>query len=105
MNTINKITRAEYPDVFDVIGEEGLFDDYVTESHNEHRRQSNFFTRRIILINDEYFPTQPELHGYWETNTFVDDHEYGCDYGDVKTLTRVELKTKIVEVSEWVPVN
>lgn len=79
-----------------------FIDDYIDESYSEHRRASNFYTRRIFEINEEYFPTFPELWGFWESNTFIFDSEYGFDKDEIDELTRVRKKIVIVETEEWV---
>ncbi len=97
---INTILRTEYEDVFD-----SFIDDYIETSYEEHRRDSNFFTKRIIWINEDIFPFYSDLWGYWETNIFVNDLEYGYDSSDITKLIRVTKTTKTIEVVDWIPVK
>jgi hypothetical protein len=94
---INKITP-------DSVGKE-LFemitDDNYDVSYQEHRRSSNFYTRWVFEINEEYFPDHPELWGFWESNTFLYDTEYGLDEGNIYELTRVEKKSKTIVKEYW----
>ena len=97
---INKILRTEYQDVFD-----SFIDDFIETSYEEHRRDSNFFTKRIIWINEDTFPHYSALWGYWETNIFVNDLEYGYDSSDIYQLTRVTKEIEIIETVIWIPVK
>jgi hypothetical protein len=89
--TANSITDKEYPDVFD-----DIFEFVVGESYHCHRRNSNFFTRVIIRFDSQNMPEHPEIHGLWESDIFVNDHEYGTDTPP-DTLFRVEEKTRMIE--------
>jgi hypothetical protein len=94
---MNKIDR-------DSIGEElfnNIIDDFVEKSYSEHRRGSNFYTKRIFEVDEEYFPDHPELFGFWESNIFVADTEYGWDKCDIYELTRVEKKTRTIVEEYW----
>lgn len=98
---MNKITVESIgKELFDLIT-----DDYVETSYREHRRGSNFYTKCIFIIDDSLLPEHPELWGYWESNTFVFDTEYGRDNGDIYELTRVEKKTRTVVTEYWVEVE
>lgn len=92
---INKITRQEYPEIWN-----SIIDDYYDTTEKEHRRGSNFYTNFIYEINEEFFPNHPELHGFWMSDTVIWDSEYGCD-DDVNELYRAEKKKKIIEIEEW----
>jgi hypothetical protein len=70
----------------------------IGETHHQHRRGSNYFTRWLIKFDADSLPEHPEIHGLWETDTFIMDHEYGAtDDGIPDTLFRVEEKTRMVE--------
>ena len=97
---INKILRSDYPDLFNE-----LIEDYYEILYQEHRRGSNFFTKWIIEINEEYFPDFPKWWGFWETNTFIWDETYGYDKSEIDELNRVELVEKIVKTTEWIKVE
>ena len=98
--SINKITRKDYPEEF---GE--FIDDFVDTSYDKHRRDANFYRKSIVHINEQFFPDFPELWGHWETNTYIWDGNYGSESSDIKELTRVEKREKIVKTYEWVPVE
>ena len=98
---INTIKISDYDEDFFL---EVLYE-YIEESYSAHRKQSNFYTRFIILIDEVSHPNNPELWGYWETNTFITDAEYGIEWDDITTLTRVEKKTKIITKEYWSPVD
>jgi hypothetical protein len=97
---INKITRKNYPEHFD-----SFIDDFYETSYQKHRRDSNFYRQSIVLLNEKYTPEFPELWGFWETNAYIWDDNYGCDDSDIDTLTRVEKRTKIIEEEYWTPVQ
>jgi hypothetical protein len=87
---INTITKTQYPDIF-----AELLEFEVDESYHEHRSGSNYYTSKILKFDDMVLPENPELHGLWQTDTFIEDYEYG---GDVpKEAYRVERKTRMVE--------
>jgi len=97
---INKITRESVGEkLFNMI-----IEDYIDTSYSKHRRGSNFYTRWIFLIDEEYFPEHPELWGFWETPTFIYDKEH-CNYSGFDTLIRVEKKTKSVIKEYWETVD
>lgn len=97
--SINKITRESHPDQFDE-----FIDDSVENSYQEHRRGSNFWTRSIHEINEKYFPDFPELWGYWETNTYIWDDNYGRNRNEITELNRVVQQEKVIKTTEWVKV-
>lgn len=98
---MNKILRKDNEDLF-----ERILDDYLEESYSEHRRGSNFFTRVIYEVDEEYFPDlDPSYYGFWESNTFIHDTEYGHDPGDIYELTKVQKQEKIITTIEWKPIN
>jgi hypothetical protein len=97
---MNRIARetAQYLGInFD-----SLIDDMEIVSYEEHRRGSSFYTRSVIEINEEWFPeVSRELDGFWETNTYVSDSEWGPDKSEIYELNRVEEKIKVVETTYW----
>jgi hypothetical protein len=97
---MNKITRDTAKEMgFDF---NSLINDMDEVSYEEHRRGSNFFTRSIVVINEQYFPEVPrELDGFWETNTYISDSEWGHDPSEIHELNRVEKKEKIVTTIYW----
>lgn len=101
---VNKITRANAKELN--IDFDYLIEDFYEESYSEHRRGSNFFTKSIVQINEEYFPdVSRELDGFWETNTYIWDDSYGYENSDIHEVNRVEKKEIIITKTEWVPVN
>jgi hypothetical protein len=101
MNRIARKTAKELGINFD-----SLIDDMEIVSYEEHRRGSSFYTRSVIEINEEWFPeVSRELDGFWETNTYVSDSEWGHDKSEIHELNRVEEKTKVVETKYWEKVN
>lgn len=98
--SINKITRADYPNDFD-----NFIDDFIEISYEDHRRGSSFYRSAIIKIDAEWYPLFPELWGHWETNMYVWDDNYGTDRSEINVLSRVEKREKIVKTYEWVPVE
>lgn len=93
---INKITEQSHPELWNEI-----LDDIYELIEGEHRRGSNFYANQIFEINEEFFPNNPELHGFWMSNTVVWDDDYGCDRSDITELFRVKKKKVIVEKEEW----
>ena len=89
--SLNHITKAEYPDVFN-----DLFAFEAGETCREHRRASNFYVKTLIEFDAENLPQHPKLHGLWETGVYVTDTEHGrCD--DPDELFRVEKWVRTVE--------
>ena len=88
---MNKITKKDYPVVW-----EDMMAFQVKETYHEHRRNSNYYTAWLLKFDPENLPEHPELHGLWETDTFINDHEYGLDdYPD--ELYRVEERKRMIE--------
>lgn len=97
---MNKITREIAKELN--IDFNALISDFDEISYEEHRRGSNFFTRSIVVINEKWFPNVPrELDGFWETNTYVSDANWGADKSEINELNRVEKKEKIVRTMYW----
>ncbi len=103
MQTMNKLTSSEHQEIFNLIDERKV-KRYDT-SLCEHRRGSNFYTKWIYQFTEVEFPSNPEFWGFWETNSFVNDTEYGYDIYDIYELNRVELRTKIIEETVWVAID
>ena len=82
-----------------------IINDPYDTSYKEHRRGSNFYTKWVFEVNEEYFPDHLELWGFWESNDFIFDDEYGLDDGDIYQLTRVEKKTKTIVEEYWAEVG
>ena len=89
--SFNHITRVEYPDIF-----EDLFVFEIGETGRDHRRASNFYVNKLLEFDAENLPEHPELHGLWETDTFITDSEHGVvDMPD--EAYRVEKVLRMVE--------
>lgn len=94
---MNKITRENSPIEFN-----RFLEDFKENSYQEHRRGSNFFTRSIVEINEQWFPElDRSLDGYWETNQYVHDDDYGHDNSDITELNRVEKVDVVTTRKEW----
>jgi len=96
---INKIKREDYPEKFDE-----FIDDIWENSYYEHRRGQTFFAKSIYWIAEKNFPEFPELWGYWESNQYITS-EIDTDWNEIYELNRVEKKTKIIEIEEWVQIE
>ena len=98
---INRITKKQYPEVF-----ADLFEFKKKETYHEHRRNSNYYTAWLLEFTPENLPEHPEIHGLWETDTFIGDHEYGIDKLDFPDeIFRVEERKQMVEVADYVRVT
>jgi len=86
----NTITKAQYPDVW-----ADLLEFAIAEDYHEHRRGSNYYTSKILKFDKDNLPDHPEIHGLWQTDTYIWDHEWGGDLPD--ECYRVEKKTHMVE--------
>lgn len=96
---INVISKPKYPDDWN-----SFIDDYVDFSSQEHRRNSNFYTRLIYRLDEENAENYPQLWGMWETETIIWDSEYGLE--DKPTiLYRVNKVKKTVVTEEWIRVK
>jgi hypothetical protein len=101
---MNKITRETAKEMG--IDFENLISDMEIISYEEHRRGSNFYTRSVVEIKEEWFPEVPrELDGFWETNTYVSDSDWGHESSEIYELNRVEKKVKVVETTYWEKIN
>jgi len=96
---VNKVTIEEEPTLFFDIKECSI------ETDEDHRKGSSYFRTDIIEFKEEdkeYYPKIENFEQYvgtWQTNTIIDDHEYGTDE-KFSVLTRVE---KVETVSyKWV---
>lgn len=60
----------------------------------------------LYILQKNFFPELPkELHGYWETNTYISDDDWGHSDSEITELTRVEQKEKIIKEFYWAPVE
>jgi hypothetical protein len=90
---INKITKKEYPDIWKYIIDE--VEDYCLN----HRRGSTFYSCPVYEINEKYFPDNPELYGYWqseETLYWTDDWGF-----EDKPSVLVRVESVPVTTYEW----
>ncbi len=95
---MNQITRStELPCKFDK-----FLEDFVEDSYDVHRRGSNFFRKSIVEINKKWFPElDRSLDGFWETNQYVHDDDYGHENSEITELNRVKKVTVMVPHTEW----
>ena len=97
-----KVTRKEEPELFNEIGEM-----IIDRSQNDHRRGSTFFVKAIIELKPEHKQYYPNVQnyekyiGHWETDEYVESED-DVDWEEITELTKVELKTEMVEVKKWV---
>ena len=96
---INEISKKDYPELWS-----SIIDDIYEIVNQEHRRGSNFYANMIFCIDEEFFPNNPELHGYWMSNTIIWDSEYGFD-DEITVLHRVKKVKKVIETEEWLDVT
>jgi len=75
-----------------------LFELIIEDCHEEievvPRRGSNYFCKKIFLVDEKTLPENSELYGYWRTDRVIDDHEWGMEDGEIHKLFRVEKKEK-----------
>lgn len=97
INKLNEKIAIEYGLDFDE-----LLEDFYTDSFVNHRRGSTFYKQSIIEINEKHYPdVDKELYGFWETNEYIWNDDYGFDREDIDTLTRVVSKEKTITVKYW----
>lgn len=97
INRLDEKTAKEYGLDFNE-----LLDDFYDDSRSYHRRGSSFYKQSIVEISEEYYPdVDKELYGFWETNEYVCNDDYGFNKEDIDTLTRVVLKEKVVTKKYW----
>lgn len=95
---INKITKEEYPDIWDALVEEEDYD----ATEKSHRRGSTFYiTMRYRIDHKELaeydIEIPPELDGLWEADPTTWSDDWGLD-SEIDTLYRVyELEKVIVK--------
>jgi hypothetical protein len=90
MDIINIITEDKYPDIF-----ADFFEFSIGETYHCHRRGSNYFTCALLKFDEKNLSKYSELHGLWESDAFINDHEYGPDVLPDK-LFRVEEKIQMI---------
>lgn len=79
-----------------------LLDDFYDDSFVNHRRGSSFYKTSIIEINEKYYPNiDKQLYGFWETNEYIWDDNYGFDKTEIHKLTKVEPKERTVIQKYW----
>ena len=99
-NMINKINE-EIAEQFGLNFDE-LLEDFYTDSNAMHRRGSSFYKQSIVEINEKHYPyIDKQLYGFWETNEYIWNDDYGFDKEDIDTLTRVIQKEKTISVKYW----
>lgn len=95
MHTI-KLNIKDNPEVFDCVG------DYeVAVLKDDYRRGSSFYKQCVVeLTAKDGFP--PEHCGFWKTNTFIYDTEYGTDEGitELTLVDKVEYE-ETIKVVKW----
>lgn len=97
----NKITKEEYPDIWDALIEEQDYD----ATEKDHRRGSSFYITPRYRINptelSEYGIDVPEeLRGLWEGDTTTWSDDWGMD-DEIETLYRVAEVEKIVVTKSY----
>lgn len=99
---MNKITREEYPDIWDILIEEEDYD----ATEKSHRRGSTFYiTMRFRIDSNELSDlVPPELDGLWEADPCTWSDDWGLD-SDIDTLYRVEEKEEVIVKKSWVRVK
>lgn len=103
---INKITKSEYPEIWDIIIEEEDYD----KTYKEHRRGPSFYTTLRYNINsdlNEYLDGNKipeELYGLWETDILTWSDDWGLDTKP-EVLYRIKEVVKIIEEKCYVRVN
>jgi hypothetical protein len=98
---INKITKENANELN--VDFKYLIEDFIEDSYYEHRRGSSFYRKSIVEINEEFFPqVSRELDGFWETNIYVWDDNYGCGDDEINEFNRVEKKEVVITTTEWV---
>jgi len=79
-----------------------LLEDFLEDSYDNHRRGSSFYKQSIVEISEKNYPhIDNELYGFWETNEYIFDTEYGYDKRDIHTLNRVVQKEKTIVKTYW----
>jgi len=97
INKLDEKIAKEYGLDFDE-----LLDDFYDDSRSYHRRDSSFYKQSIVEISEENYPNvDKELYGFWETNEYVCNDDFGFNKEDIDTLTRVILKEKVVTKKYW----
>jgi hypothetical protein len=97
INKLDEKIAIEYGLDFDE-----LLEDFYDDSFVNHRRGSTFYKQSIVEINEEHYPNvDKELYGFWETNEYMWNDDYGFDREDIDTLTRVVSKEKTITVKYW----
>ena len=97
INELNEKIAEEFGLEFDE-----LLNDFYDDSLEDHRRGSSFYKQSIVEINEKSYPhIDKELYGFWETNEYIYDDEYGFDKTEIHKLNRVVLKEKTVIEQYW----
>ena len=101
MNTLTRKDALELGINFN-----SLLEDFYCHSSEDHRRGSSFYRTSIIEISERWNPdVDRSFDGFWETDSYIWDENCGYDKSDIRELTRVEQRTRTVEINEWVKVK
>lgn len=95
VTSINKITKEEYPELWDMIIDDPNISD------REHRKSSTFYVTPRYNVDDWHEGVPKELHGTWEADTCTWSDDWGLDH-EPDTLYRVESKEEIVTTTKQV---
>lgn len=97
INKLDEKTAEQFGLNFD-----DLLDDFYDDSLSVHRRGGTVYKQSIVEINEEYYPdVDKELYGFWETNEYIHNDDYGFDKREIDTLTRVVQKEKTIVQKYW----
>lgn len=90
---ITTIKKNDYPnEIWDI-----FIDDPIDNSRDDHRRGSSFYRQSIFIIDHADYP---ELHGYWESNTYLWNENWSGNE-EITTLDRVEQGETIIIKKVW----
>ena len=97
---IKKITSKDEPSLFvDLL-------EFSIEANKEHRRGSNFYRYDIIEFEEshsKWFPAIEDFSkyvGFWKTNDFIWDSEYGTDDKPYE-LTRMVKYDETITITKY----
>jgi len=97
INKLDERTAEQFGLNFD-----DLLNDFYDDSLSVHRGGSTFYKQSIVEINEKDYPNvDKQLYGFWETNEYIWDDNYGFDKTEIHKLTKVEPKERTVIQKYW----
>jgi|WetSurMetagenome_2_1015567.scaffolds.fasta_scaffold1001158_1 hypothetical protein len=80
-----------------------IINDSFDRAVEKYRKGSSFFVEDVFKIDAKNFPEEiyRQFDGYWKSNSYIWDDNYGFESKEINILEKVELKTKRIDKEYW----